>query len=76
MRLLKKIGMPVQVKLPLVKEGRFEFDRRGIDKFWRENVPDIGGMEKYLAGVKVLVGTLIDISQLAVTNPKTSIFSG
>jgi hypothetical protein len=68
MRLLKKIGMPVQVKLSLVKEGRLEFDRRGIVKFWRENVADIGGMEKYLAGVKRLVGTLIDISQLAVSS--------
>jgi len=70
MSLLKKIGMSVQVKLSLVEKGRLEFDRRGVDKFWGENVPDIGGIEKYLAGVKGLVGTLIDISQLAVTNFK------
>ena len=69
-RLLEKIGMPVQGKLSLLEEGRLEFDRRGIDIFRRENIPDIGGMEKYLAGVKGLVGTLVHIGQRAVTNSK------
>ncbi len=60
--------MPVQGKLSLSKKGRLDFDRRGVDRFRRENIPDIGGMEKDLAGVKGLVGTLVHIGQRAVTN--------
>ena len=69
-RLLEKIGMPVQGKFSLLKEDRLEFDRRGIDIFRRENIPDIGGVEKYPAGLKGLGGTLVHIGQRAVTDSK------